>query len=56
MAELFKAAFFAFGFSGDTDLAAVMDELVRKCDPAILGDALHQVLLDLGRSIALSET
>ena len=47
MAELLEVAAVAFGFAGDADLAAVVDELVGEVDPAGLGNDPHQFLLDL---------
>ena len=55
MAELLEVAAVAFGFAGFADLAAVMDELVGEGDPAVLGNDLHQFLLDFLRRVAFGQ-
>ena len=49
VAELFQGAVYAARLTRNADLAAVIDQLMRKVDPTVLGDDLHQVLLDLLR-------
>jgi hypothetical protein len=55
MAKLFEVATVAFGLAGDANLTAVMDDLVRKGDPAILRDDVHQFLLDLLGRVAFGK-
>src|SRR6185437_3553609 len=47
VAQRFDGAIDAARFSGDADLATVVDEFVGELDPMVAGDDLHQVLLDL---------
>ena len=51
VAELLEVAAVAFGLAGVADLAAMMDQLVREGDPAVLWDDAHQVLLDFGSGV-----
>ena len=55
MAKLLEIALIAFGFAGDADLAAVVDDLVGEIDPAVLGDNLHQFLLHFLGCVAFGE-
>ena len=49
---MFQVAAVAFGFAGVAGLTAVMDELMGKGDPAVLGKDTHQLLLDFLRRVA----
>ena len=52
-ADVFEDAFVAVGGASVTDRASVADEQVRELLPVILGDHVHQVLLDpFGRLLA----
>jgi len=53
--EGLEVAAVALGLAGVADLAAVMDDLVREADPAVVRQDLHQLLLDLLRSVAFGE-
>jgi len=55
VAKLLQNAAVAFGFAGDADLAAEVDELVAECDPAVLRNGAHQVLFDFGGGVGLGE-
>ena len=55
MAELLQVATVAFGFAGYANLTTVMDELVGKGDPAVLGNDPHQFLLDFFGRIAFGQ-
>ncbi len=53
VAEGFEGAVGAAGFAGQADLAAVVDELMRELDPAVLREDFDEVALDLyGLSMA----
>src|SRR5580698_6144254 len=54
-ADGFEGAVGAFGFAGDADLAAVVDDFVGVGDPVVFGDDLDQVLLDLFRFCSLRQ-
>jgi hypothetical protein len=56
VAELFQVAAVAFGFAGVAGLTAVMDELMGKGDPAVLGKDAHQLLLDFLGRVAFGQT
>ena len=47
VAKLLKVTAVALGLAGIADLTAVMNELVGKRDPVVLGNDLHEFLLDL---------
>jgi len=53
--ELLEIASVAFGFAGDANLAAMVDELVGEGNPAILRDDAHQFLLDFWRCVTLGQ-
>jgi len=55
MTELFEIAAVAFGLAGITDLPAVMDQLMRESNPAVLRENPHQVLLNFFCGFALGE-
>ena len=55
MAELLEVATVAFWLARDAHLAAVVDKLVRKRDPAILRDDPHQLLLYLLRRVTIGK-
>ena len=52
VADLLEVTAVAFGFAGLADLAAMMDELMREGNPAVLRNDLHELLLDLLRCVA----
>jgi len=55
VAEGFEGACGALGLARVADLAAVMDDFVGVLNPAVVGDDLHQVLLDGLRGFAAGE-
>lgn len=55
MAERFEIALVALGLAGDADFAAMVDDLVREADPAILRENVHQLLFDFLRGVALGQ-
>lgn len=54
-AQLFEVAAIALGFAGIANLSAMVDDLVREGDPVILGNDLHQLLLDLLGGVAFGQ-
>jgi hypothetical protein len=55
VAELLKRAIHTTGLAGDADLAAVVDEFVRKLDPAVFGDYFLEVFFDVDGVRGLGE-